>query len=219
MTGPTVEEFVIYGRVKVYLDEQAELRPYGYLSPGDSVRAEGEACVTIGGSEDSLDYRRVKYEEGYYRAATVLIEWAADRAEAAWIVYPILFVARHALELTLKKLIVEILSPVPENVGSEHNISELWRMLLNHIQEHHGYAVPRNAGRITKVVEQLTEIDPKSMSSRYAMDKNFRAMSITNPRGLSLRNLQAILNKLYDELHNILHTIEEHRERDATQQS
>jgi len=211
MIAPTAEEFEIYRRVKWYLEDEAIRRLHGYLSPDDSVYAEGDAEVVIGGPGGPFDDPVVKYEEGYYRAATELVEWAADRIEAAWTVYPILFVSRHALELSLKKLIVEVFDPVPESVGDQHNIKVLWDMLLKRLQEQCGYAVPLNAKLITKVVSQLTEIDAKSMSSRYATKKDFKTMSMTDPRRLSLRNLQAIVGKLYNELYNILHTIEEHR--------
>lgn len=212
MTKPSSEELEIYRRVKRYLENRRDTYSHGYLRPSDSVYAEGDADVVIGGSGGPLDDPIVKYEEGYYQAAEALVEWAAGRMEAAWTVYPILFVSRHALELSLKKLITEVFDPIPVEVGDEHNIRVLWGLLLNRLQEQHAYAVPRNAALITKIMSQLTEIDPKSMSSRYATKKNFKTVSITNVRHLSLRNLQAIMGRLYNELYNILHTIEEHRQ-------
>jgi hypothetical protein len=212
MTEPTAQELEIYRRVKDYLEDAAVMRRYGYLLPGDSIYAQGAAEVVIGGKGGPLDDYAARYEEGYYQAATELVDWAADRIEAAWTVYPILFVSRHALELSLKKLIIEVFRPVPETVADEHNIKVLWDMLLQRLEQQYRYAVPRNATLITKVMAQLTEIDPQSMNSRYATKKDFHTVSIANPRLLSLRNLQAIIAKLYNELYNIFYTIEQQRQ-------
>jgi hypothetical protein len=84
-------------------------------------------------------------------------------------------------------------------------------MLLSQLQADYSYAVPKNVESITKVMSQLTEIDPKSMHSRYATKKDFETILIVDPQRLSLRNIQAIVQKLYNELYNILHTIEERR--------
>ncbi len=166
MIEPTAEEFEIYRRIKNYLEDKAAMHPYGYLLPNDSVYAQRDAEVVIGGSGGPLDDPVARYEEGYYEAATALGDWSADRIEAHWTVYPIVFVSRHALELSLKNFIDKIFDPVPKEVGDEHNIKVLWDMLLKRLQEQYGYAVPLNAELITKIMSQLTEIDPKSMSSR-----------------------------------------------------
>ncbi|MDX2181814.1 MAG: hypothetical protein SFV18_19630 [Bryobacteraceae bacterium] len=210
MKVPTAKEFEIYRRVKNYVDDKAALRRYGYLSPGDSVFARGDAEVVIGGPDEVFD-DVVKYEEGYYQAARELFEWASDRIEKAWTVYPILFVSRHAVELSLKKLIVNVFDPPPKKVSNEHDLKALWEMLLNRLKEQYSFAVPRNADLITKIISELTEIDPKSMTSRYATEKDFKAASIANKKYLSLRNMQAIVAKLYNELYSIAHILDEHR--------
>jgi|SRR5579871_638504 len=211
MVEPTAEELEVYRRVKGYLDERVGLCPYGYLGPADSVYACGEAEVVIGGPAGPLDDPVAKYEEGYYEASMELVESAAGRIHAEWTVFPIIFVSRHALELSLKKLLVEVVNPVPEDVGKEHNIGVLWELLLTRLQERYPCAVPQNAALITKIISQLTEIDPESMNSRYATKKDFKTLSIATARSLSLRNLQAIVGKLYNEFYNILHALEEYR--------
>jgi hypothetical protein len=45
MIEPPAEEFEIYRRVKSCLEEEADMRPHGYLLPGDSVYAQG-GCLT-----------------------------------------------------------------------------------------------------------------------------------------------------------------------------
>ena len=60
-------------------------------------------------------------------------------------------------------------------------------------------------------MSQLTEFDPRSMSSRHATEKDFKSGSIANVRRLSRRNRRRSLGKLYNELYNIMYTLEEYR--------
>ena len=60
---------------------------------------QSNACLNYMGSDD-----RYAYSEGYLRAARYLIEWIlATASDQDILVYPIIFLYRHHIELVLKQ--------------------------------------------------------------------------------------------------------------------
>ena len=111
--------------------------------------------------------------EGYRKSADALVDQALqDRREADYLIYPILFLYRHALELNLKYIInVYGRSVGVDPIWNSHDFQVLWPRFLE-ILEHFGTDDPDRADQIVGgVVAQFGNIDPGSFSHRYPCDR------------------------------------------------
>ena len=97
------------------------------------------ACVASG-------FDDIIYQDGYRQAALHLVEYLCDKGnEQDFLVYPIIYLYRHHIELTLKSIIRTAYSLLDEAVIgnrsdplTQHDLSKLWasaRPLLNAVSE------------------------------------------------------------------------------------
>jgi hypothetical protein len=122
---------------------------------------------------------------GYRRAARILAEDAFERGDEVFLLYPVVFLYRHHVELMLKNLIYAFDHPsVRQKTGAEeldetdrqnlsngkkaHSLQRLWGQLLPVVKAlgndiHHSETVEG----ISSYIQQLNEIDPDSVSFRY----------------------------------------------------
>ena len=58
--------------------------------------------------------------------------------------------------------------------------------------------------RARRILAQFNTVDPESMETRYGLRKDLSTPSLSNRREISLRNLQSIMGKMYNELNQLL---------------
>jgi hypothetical protein len=140
MTQPSAQDFAIYTTVKRFLESAGIGDRPGGVTASDSLFAEGPGNVTIGSTGD-IDIAWDKYMDGYYEAGELLAAVYHEETTSPWVVYPILFLYRHYLELTLKSLIFEARasfkkpsgdypSQLHNGMDNEHNLIKLWEMFV-----------------------------------------------------------------------------------------
>ena len=128
------------------------------------------------------------YTEGYKRAGDLLAQHGVTQGEQHILVYPVVFLYRHYIELRLKEVVLtgnEILDhPIaPENY-SHHDIDSLWRELkgileeidkerLSELTEAERKKHVTDIGKLEKGIQRFSRWDPTSQTFRYATDKNF----------------------------------------------
>jgi hypothetical protein len=144
------------------------------------------------------------YEWGYFSAATTLVEDYVNKAESDTLVYPILFLYRHYVELKLKSILLEaavsIPCDMPGHASDEHNLVKLWQM-LSHLLAQSGKAkMLRGSERIERALAQLTQIDPFSQETRYALAKDMKTATLDQIPRLDLQNFKTVMTKLRSEL-------------------
>jgi len=122
---------------------------------------------------------------GYRRAACILAERAFERGDEVFLLYPVVFLYRHHVELMLKSIIYAFDHPSVRlntrepalNEADRQNLSKgkkahslqwLWGRLLPAVKAlgndiHHSETVEG----ISFYIQQLNEIDPGSVSFRY----------------------------------------------------
>ena len=136
--------------------------------------------------------------EGYKRSADALVDQALqDWREADFLIYPILFLYRHALELNLKYII----NVYGRNVGvdpiwNSHDFQVLWPRFLKVLEEF-GTDDPDNADQIVGgVVAQFGNIDPGSFSHRYPCDRFGNAIPLVQDR-VNLEMLKDVMDGVF----------------------
>lgn len=148
------------------------------------------------------------YIEGYKNAADCLVDCAAEVHEADILVYPIVFLYRHYIELQLKDLL-QILYKY-HNLSCEppghHYLVKLWcefRTLMERIDksfwgiEHYDHIEAR--------IKEFDLIDKKSDSFRYPLDRkgNLSHDDIKEIIGdgmLNIFQMKRVINSIYDIL-------------------
>src|SRR5579859_6702346 len=81
------------------------------------------------------DGNALAYIEGYRRGAELLVQYAVEHGDQDFLVYPIIFLYRHHIELILKRIIElapsvleRSLTPVEEkHLKNSHKLDVLWQ--------------------------------------------------------------------------------------------
>ena len=134
-----------------------------------------------------LDYRSgddYAYRQGYRRAGRILTEYASERREVDFLVYPICHAYRHYVELSLKGLIAHGCRVVGREMSeselklctTSHNLRALWdafKIVEEEVSEGTGSETPplEQLEGIDAYIDQLHAVDAASFSFRYALTK------------------------------------------------
>ncbi len=118
------------------------------------------------------------YAEGYKRAGDILTgELAAHPTHGLdFVVYPLVFLYRHAIELQLKGVIRDgrrllRLEAVSGKEIQHHGLEKLWELARPILEEVWPEADTCCLDRIAKVVHDLAKADPDSQAFRYDRDR------------------------------------------------
>lgn len=157
--------------------------------------------------EGSNDYARIDEHgfgrfvlmmDGYKIAAERLVDWAREsNRQRDILIYPILFLYRHCLELHLKYII----NTYGPHVGIEpdwktHNLTALWKKFTNVLDEF-GTEDPDDADPIVGgVVAQFAKIDPGSFSYRYPCDVSGNLIPV-DQNALHLETLRDVMDGVF----------------------
>jgi hypothetical protein len=142
------------------------------------------------------------YVYGYKKSADILVKKIKKTAsEQDYLVYPIIFLYRHHIELLLKNLIQLGIEFYEESndVPKHHRIKDLWNTVKGYHREFTNSKNAKNIQFIDKIMDELCEIDADSMSFRYSKDRKGIA---PNPELLNI-NLEVfsdVICQVSDEL-------------------
>ncbi|WP_323081702.1 hypothetical protein [Klebsiella variicola] len=127
------------------------------------------ACVGTNGFPDSLTYA-----EGYLRTPEILTDYIYKnnkRGEVDLLVYPIVYSARHGIELSLKTILIDIADlrgleiSVPD-VTKIHSIKKLWDATID-VAERTDIRLFHNAKKIEPYILDFVAIDDTAQTFRY----------------------------------------------------
>lgn len=125
------------------------------------------ACVNYGD-------RTGTYMAGYDRAVEVLVRHIVENhTDLDVLVYPIVFLARHSVELQLKEL-TELVAKLEGKRASPHGhpLGVLWCALRGKVIELFPNDDPAELDAIDVVVAELDRFDGRSTAFRYARNKD-----------------------------------------------
>lgn len=172
---------------------------------------------TDGHNNACLNYMREStylYVEGYKRAANELVKRIDQTGlNQDTFVYPIVFLYRHYLELTIKGIIDKgsILLENGSGHPKHHNLETLWPMAKGIIRIIWQQGDPEEFTYVEHIIKEITNVDPVSMSFRYPKDKVGKNC-IPALTYINTRHLSEMINKASDFLSGIEVGIEEYLE-------
>jgi hypothetical protein len=122
------------------------------------------------------------YSEGYRLAGRIVADYVIQKPlYADFLVYPIVFLYRHYVELQLKRLIPmgarlvnQVMSEADHKTLREHPLDKLWALFEPILQKAAQGTVPMTPEGIEGLgwyVSELNKFDPGSFSGRYALDR------------------------------------------------
>jgi hypothetical protein len=174
--------------------------------------ADWQANACVNGIDDS-----VAYQDGYRRAALHLAEHVcyAGRGQD-FLVYPIVYLYRHHIELTLKSIINVAAFVVDYKLTEKdldtlgrHDLAKLWQLarpLLNPTCELGGSPAlpPDDLEGIDAYILQLHKHDPDGQRFRYSTTKSKKARQLpslpSDLKHINIRNFATAMEKLADYL-------------------
>ena len=156
------------------------------------------------------------YREGYRRGAQILVR-AVNRSERDqdFLVYPIVFLYRHHIELALKAiigrapyLIERPLTKAETHHLLDHRLDLLWqdfKPMARDITKAAGWNDLPSADveGIDNYIQQLCEVDPRSYSLRYCHAKNGDASLPKELTHINLRHFGELMERLANYLYGL----------------
>lgn len=100
------------------------------------------------------------YATGYERAAEILVEYVQSHHHLQdTLVYPIVFLCRHHLELLLKRTLVDAqrLLDRPAELPTHHDIERLWRNLLPLVNEIYSDDDPSELNQLRQAIREFSQ--------------------------------------------------------------
>lgn len=142
--------------------------------------------------------RWVLYAIGYKDAADILVDDCRqrDRNQDA-LIYPVLFLYRHHLELSLKDLIVRgrKLLDIDEPFPAHHKLNELWSTcdsLFDEIAPNDSMQERQNIGRL---IDEFVKVDPLATAFRYPIDRD-GSPSLPGVQHIDLLNVKRVIGRI-----------------------
>ena len=124
-----------------------------------------------------LNYMRdhgTAYTEGYRKAADILIRHIDESGrDQDFLVYPVLFLYRHHIELLIKQ-IIELALPLAEEPEKyphrkdDHNLNTLWPLAQKLVLKVDDRYKPSDFRIVKEVVKELHDTDHRATDFRYA---------------------------------------------------
>ena len=151
------------------------------------------ACV--GWSTDAWNL----YASGYKLAADKLAEETATE-DLDLVVFPMVFLYRHYVELRLKSIIVlgNRLDGTPCEIPIEHGIGRLWQRAVGTMDIENG-----TIERIDILINQLAAADPTGQSFRYSVDSQGQP-TLEGIEHINVRNFADRMKEVSDLLDGII---------------
>jgi hypothetical protein len=178
------------------------------LFRGDLPDWRNNACLRQGD-----DYA---YRAGYLRGAQVLVETVDESGiDQDFLVYPIVFLYRHHVELALKSiirrapyLIERELTSIEKKHLDDHRLDFLWedfKPISSAISKAAGWdELPsEDVKGIDDCIRQISEVDPKSYSLRYAHSKKGDPSVPADLTHINLRHFGAVMDRLANYLSGV----------------
>jgi len=160
---------------------------------------ENNACIPDGTADSIL------YIEGYRRAAEYLVaEVQASARNQDFLVYPIIFLYRHYLELILKSIISDSqeLLDEPKKPRISHCLQDLWPEAKGLLRKIHSFKTCKETQHLDHVIAEFAKLDPTGETFRYPFTLEGETL-LSGLKHINLRHLADQLKKVSDLLDGV----------------
>ncbi len=133
--------------------------------------------------------------DGYMSAAAHLFNEIQRRSVDGlehWLVYPMYFLYRHAIELSLKEFLCRaecqsrLTTEQKNNINRIHNLTDLWKMIKPWAQTVLPNTMSEATNAFEAMLDEITERDPDGQGGRY--------QRITDPKDKKNKNFMVFAN-------------------------
>lgn len=139
------------------------------------------------------------YIIGYKEAGDSLVNSVAGRSGTGdSLIFPIVFLYRHYLELRLKSLLYDgnRLLDIEHKQKSEHQLSKLWSKVRDVLVELWLNESKDDLAAFDSLINQFEQVDPRSTTFRYPKDfDGNNSFQMNSPR-VNLRNLKEVVGAM-----------------------
>jgi hypothetical protein len=169
------------------------------------------ACLNVMVNGDAYAYKA-----GYRRGAEILVDYVCQNGrDQDFLVYPIIFLYRHHVELMLKRIIKRILYLIDARLTEDqkqhlerHRLDLLWRdlrMMLPRMCEAVGWEEidAAHIKGVDEYIRQLSELDADSLSFRYSHSKKGKESLPRSLKNINLRHFGELMTRLANYLYGI----------------
>lgn len=181
------------------------------LFHGDLRDWTNNACLNVMGNGDAYAYKA-----GYRRGAEVLIDYVCQNGrDQDFLVYPIIFLYRHHVELMLKRIIKSVPYLIDTRLNDEqkqhlkkHRLDLLWgdlKAMLPAVCKAAGWEEIDDAHieGLDDYIRQLSQMDADSFSFRYSHSKKGKQALPRNLKNINLRHFGELMGRLANYLYGI----------------
>lgn len=154
------------------------------------------------------------YVVGYKEAADALVETVSMRKGTAdSLVFPIVFLYRHYLELRMKLLLEEgrRLLGVDHKAVAEHDLSVLWPKVRGILTDIFPNSDQSDFDAIDALIEQFKQVDPRSTSFRYPNKKDGKRSVNSDVSRINLSILSEVVGAMSSVLEGAAGAISEYQ--------
>lgn len=151
------------------------------------------ACV--GWSREEWD----GYAEGYRRAGNLLVQHVSEtQANQDYLIYPIVFLYRQAIEVALKHLLFKGTQLLDRgtNIPKNHRLVPLWHQCRKIIEEVWPGGSKEELDAVGEMLLQFDGRDPTSTVFRYPVN-TLGQPSLPDNERINIRNFSEVANRVY----------------------
>jgi len=135
------------------------------------------------------------YALGYKLAADAVVQHVEEhRRYQDFLVYPVVFLYRHYIEIRLKEIVTQgsILLASPKRAPKTHNLQNLWGHARRTLEELSLGEPVEDSEAVEELIGQFHEVDPSSTAFRYPRDTRGHG-SVCGMQTVNLRHVATLM--------------------------
>lgn len=138
------------------------------------------------------------YADGYKRAADLLVRHLETTYDVNTVVYPILFLYRQYIELSLKDMIRDgsFLNYRRARPPFVHELENLWKQARDIIKKHLSNIPAGDLDRIESLIGEFSKLDPTSAAFRYPSKEDGEPWFPYDFPAINLRQVADVMGEL-----------------------
>jgi hypothetical protein len=135
------------------------------------------------------------YAEGYKKAADIIVQYIINNnRDQDYLIFPVVFLYRHYLELRLKELIVVSSRLLDHDVSvpTHHDLVSLWKQVRPNLEQVWPEQEKHVLDKVEERLKELSEADLRSFGFRYPIDTKGQP-TLVKLKHINLKHLRDVI--------------------------